>query len=296
ALFSPLEGGVGSPDHDAFISASIANQYPDRAAAFAATQPPMTPATLAPVVIAGTGMTPPALMEPPSAPAAPLVDTTPPAAPAPVAPWTAAATDRADLVQSLNNPMGIALSGVDWAGKSTEQTDRAFMRFDDPIAGLRAGARSLMTLERRHGEMTAGDALARYYGFDPNNLSESQRAVVMRAGEHLPGPDGMSVEDRLNQTVSLGPVADGMGSPDTVALMRAIATERNGGRDPFASHPQFYSMAADLGTQSINTAQYRARLEAMTAEMVGPDGQLFEGQTRRGGGLTAERERAVMPA
>lgn len=61
----------------------------------------------------------------------------------------------------LNNPGNIRHSKDDWQGKSADQPDKSFVKFDLPVYGIRAIVRILLNYERK-GVDTVGEIIARW--------------------------------------------------------------------------------------------------------------------------------------
>jgi len=97
------------------------------------------------------------------------------------------------------NPGNIRrVKGVVWAGQSDHQTDDAFVQFDDPLHGIRAIARILITYEHQ-GIDTLGDAINRWAPPNENNSEAYIDAVCKECGI---GPDvRISLREHLPQIV-----------------------------------------------------------------------------------------------
>ena len=61
-----------------------------------------------------------------------------------------------------NNPGNIRHSSSKWQGMSTEQTDTAFIQFDDPVYGIRALAKLLKNYQSRYGLKTIHEIINRW--------------------------------------------------------------------------------------------------------------------------------------
>ena len=61
-----------------------------------------------------------------------------------------------------NNPGNIKKNGVDWEGLSAIQTDNTFFQFTDPIFGIRALTKILLTYRHKHGLTNIWGIISRY--------------------------------------------------------------------------------------------------------------------------------------
>lgn len=61
-----------------------------------------------------------------------------------------------------NNPGNIEYTGVEWQGLANPPSDGRFMRFVDPVWGLRALARVLVNYQRLHGIDTVRGIINRW--------------------------------------------------------------------------------------------------------------------------------------
>lgn len=61
-----------------------------------------------------------------------------------------------------NNPLNIRHSADAWEGKSANQSDISFVRFDTPEAGIRAGVKNLLSYRDRHGLNTVEGIVGRW--------------------------------------------------------------------------------------------------------------------------------------
>ena len=68
-----------------------------------------------------------------------------------------------------------------WQGQSATQTDPAFVQFDDPVYGIRAGCRILKSYERE-GISTIQDAIDRFAPPNENNSVAYVTAVATFCG------------------------------------------------------------------------------------------------------------------
>jgi hypothetical protein len=87
-------------------------------------------------------------------------------------------TTSGDRGERNNNPGNIRhVAGVTWQGQSATQTDAAFVQFDDPVYGIRAIARILLSYERE-GIHTIEDAIDRWAPPNENNSAAYVKAVA----------------------------------------------------------------------------------------------------------------------
>lgn len=70
---------------------------------------------------------------------------------------------------ALNNPMSLERSSVAWVGESTMQDDPAFIRFDTPEKGIRAGMKDVVNYQRLHNLYTIKEIITRYAPAVENN-------------------------------------------------------------------------------------------------------------------------------
>jgi len=81
-----------------------------------------------------------------------------------------------------NNPGNIRhVPGVDWVGQAATQADDAFVRFTDPIYGIRAITRIMKSYERQ-GIETVADVIDRWAPPNENNSEAYVTDVCNRCG------------------------------------------------------------------------------------------------------------------
>lgn len=79
-----------------------------------------------------------------------------------------------------NNPGNIERTSKDkWQGLAAEQDDPRFLTFKDPVYGIRAIARLLITYQDKHGCNTPNDFIERWAPATENNTKAYAAAVVM---------------------------------------------------------------------------------------------------------------------
>ncbi len=82
----------------------------------------------------------------------------------------------------LNNPGMLEHTHDTWEGQSRLQTHKRFVRFDTPVAGIRAIMKTLKTYEDVHGYHTI-DSIIRHWAPDNENNTEAYILdVSFRAG------------------------------------------------------------------------------------------------------------------
>ncbi len=79
-----------------------------------------------------------------------------------------------------NNPGNIKKNGVDWDGLSKEQTDNTFFQFDDPVYGIRALSKILLTYRHKHGLVNIWAIIARYAPPSENDTEAYKNFVKER--------------------------------------------------------------------------------------------------------------------
>lgn len=107
-----------------------------------------------------------------------------------------------------NNPGNIRHSSIHWQGKSSTQTDPAFVQFDSPEYGIRALARLLDTYSTHYGLNTVRGIIGRYA---PSNENDTASYVNSVAGALGVSPD-QRIDVQANKT----------------ALVQAIIKHENG--------------------------------------------------------------------
>lgn len=81
-----------------------------------------------------------------------------------------------------NNNPGNIRSGDPWQGLSKEQTDGAFCQFGDPIDGLRALMKVLLSYYRKHGINTVQGLINRWAPPIENNTGAYVKSVADSLG------------------------------------------------------------------------------------------------------------------
>lgn len=81
-----------------------------------------------------------------------------------------------------NNNPGNLRHGSDWQGLSERQPDPSFSVFDDPVYGLRALMKVLLTYRTKHGLRTIAQAIARWAPPSENDTPAYIQAVARRCG------------------------------------------------------------------------------------------------------------------
>lgn len=88
------------------------------------------------------------------------------------------ATDTAPRGIRNNNPGNIRKSDDKWQGLSDVQDDEAFFRFKDPVYGIRALARVLITYQDNYDLRTINQLIGRWAPTNENNTGAYQRSVA----------------------------------------------------------------------------------------------------------------------
>lgn len=131
-----------------------------------------------------------------------------------------------------NNNPGNLRHGDDWQGLSDRQPDTAFCTFDDPVYGLRAMMRTLLSYRNKHGLRTIRQAIGRWAPPNENDTDAYVQTVARRCGVD---PDAAV---NWSEPVMM------------VSITRAIVTHENGrapaGRPADWYEPAIYSKAARL--------------------------------------------------
>lgn len=123
-----------------------------------------------------------------------------------------------------NNPGNIRLSSSRWQGQKRFQFDPAFVEFEDPVFGLRALMRLLLTYHIRHGLDTVESIINRYAPPAENATDAYIHAVCRRLG--------VKRADKI----------DVMAVSVLTALARAITRHENGA-PPRGTSPDWYADA-----------------------------------------------------
>ena len=94
-----------------------------------------------------------------------------------------------------NNPGNIRHGSSRWQGMSTEQTDSAFVQFDDPVYGIRALAKLLKNYQSQHGLNTIREIINRWAPPNENKTDSYVDHVARVVGVH---PDSaVNVNDKI---------------------------------------------------------------------------------------------------
>lgn len=89
-----------------------------------------------------------------------------------------------------NNPGNIEYTGVAWKGLANPPSDGRFIRFVDPVWGLRALARVLINYRRLHGIDTVRGIINRWAPSFENNTT----AYMSHVADYL----GVGVDEKIN--------------------------------------------------------------------------------------------------
>ncbi len=116
-----------------------------------------------------------------------------------------------------NNPGNIRLSKTRWLGQRSFQFDPAFVEFDDPIMGLRALMRLLLTYQVKYGLDTVESLINRYA---PPHENATDAYV-----HHVAKALAVGRRDRIDVTL-----------PDTLQKIARAVTRHENGR-PYAGYP-----------------------------------------------------------
>ena len=81
-----------------------------------------------------------------------------------------------------NNNPGNIRHGDNWQGMSKNQTDTAFVQFDDPVYGIRALAKVLHSYYYRHGLTTVREMIDRWAPPIENDTESYIQSVAKRLG------------------------------------------------------------------------------------------------------------------
>ncbi len=80
------------------------------------------------------------------------------------------------------NPGNLRLSGDDWRGLKSNQSDPAFFQFSDEVYGIRALAKVLLNYQGRYGLKTISEIISRYAPPTENNTMSYIESVAGRVG------------------------------------------------------------------------------------------------------------------
>lgn len=112
-----------------------------------------------------------------------------------------------------NNPGNIEYTGVAWEGLDNPPSDGRFMRFVDPVYGLRALARVLTNYQRLHGINTVRGLINRWAPSHENNTT----AYMQHVADYL----GVGVDEPINVIEHL---------PNLLAVI----TQHENGQQPYS--------------------------------------------------------------
>lgn len=131
-----------------------------------------------------------------------------------------------------NNPGNIRLSGVKWQGQKPQQEDASFAEFTEPVFGLRALMRLLLTYHIKYQLDTVESIINRFAPPYENATDHYISSVAKRMG------------------VGRGAALDVADKTTLLSLSRAIVLHENGrppqGRPPCWYVNGLYETAADL--------------------------------------------------
>ena len=97
-----------------------------------------------------------------------------------------------------NNPGNIRHGSNQWQGMSAEQTDNAFVQFDDPVYGIRALAKLLKNYQSNYGLVTVREIINRWA---PPSENETGSYV-----EHVARIVGVNPDARINVDEKIVPL------------------------------------------------------------------------------------------
>jgi len=136
-----------------------------------------------------------------------------------------------------NNPGNIRLSSAPWQGRRASQSDTDFVEFTDPMHGLRALMKILLTYQLKY-ELDTVDSIINRFAPPHENDTASYSLHVARI---------LCVG--RTKTINL------LDKPALAAIARAIVLHENGkappGRPEAWYAPDIYNRAADLALSSI---------------------------------------------
>lgn len=81
-----------------------------------------------------------------------------------------------------NDPGNIDRTSIAWLGMSSDQTDPRFVGFTDPIYGIRAIGKILLSYQRIHGCGTIAKLISRWAPQSENNTKAYIAAVSLQSG------------------------------------------------------------------------------------------------------------------
>ena len=96
-----------------------------------------------------------------------------------------------------NNPGNIKKNNVDWDGLSEEQTDNTFFQFTDPIYGIRALTKILLTYRHKYDLKNVWAIINRYAPPSENDTEAYKNFVTQKTGLNMLEEIDNSVEAYL---------------------------------------------------------------------------------------------------
>lgn len=84
-----------------------------------------------------------------------------------------------------NNPGNIKKNNVDWDGLSEEQTDNTFFQFTDPIYGIRALTKILLTYRHKYDLKNVWAIINRYAPPSENDTEAYKNFVTKKTGLNM---------------------------------------------------------------------------------------------------------------
>jgi len=96
-----------------------------------------------------------------------------------------------------NNPGNIKKNNVDWDGLSEEQTDNTFFQFTDPIYGIRALTKILLTYRHKYDLKNVWAIINRYAPPSENDTEAYKNFVTKKTGLNMLEEIDNSVEAYL---------------------------------------------------------------------------------------------------
>ena len=96
-----------------------------------------------------------------------------------------------------NNPGNIKKNNVDWDGLSEEQTDNTFFQFTDPIYGIRALTKILLTYRHKYNLKNVWAIINRYAPPSENDTEAYKNFVTKKTGLNMLEEIDNSVEAYL---------------------------------------------------------------------------------------------------
>ena len=96
-----------------------------------------------------------------------------------------------------NNPGNIKKNDVEWDGLSAEQTDNTFFQFNDPIYGIRALTKILLTYRHKYDLKNVWAIINRYAPPSENDTEAYKNFVTKKTGLNMLEEIDNSVEAYL---------------------------------------------------------------------------------------------------